>query len=149
MIPYQPIWMDTAWEWLGIAEWLGPGESNPAIDGFHNSVADDDTPDDIAWCSSAANALMQGVGIEGTGSRAARSWLDWGVKLGHPAYGCICVLWRDTPDSWKGHVGIFLGFIAGPTGADVLLWGGNQGNEVSVKRYPASRVLGYRWPGPT
>ena len=142
MIPHQPPWMDLLWDQLGVREWTQPGQSNPAIEAYHNSVAEDGTPDDLAWCSSCVNWLMEQTGIAGTDSRAARSWLDWGVALGYPAYGCVCVLWRESPDSWKGHVGIFLGYVDD----DVLLWGGNQRNEVSVRRYPRARVLGYRWP---
>jgi uncharacterized protein (TIGR02594 family) len=134
--------MDGLWETLGIQEWTAPGQSNPQIEAFHDSVADDGTPDDIAWCSSCVNWLMQQVGIEGTGSRAARSWLEWGIATPRPYYGCVCVLWRVSPEDWRGHVGIFLGLI----GDDVLLWGGNQRNEVSVRRYPQARVLGYRIP---
>jgi len=143
VIPHQPPWMEELWNELGVAEWTGLGESNPAIEAYHDSVADDDTPDDVAWCSSCVNWLFQGVGIEGTNSRAARSWLRWGVGLSEPAYGCVCVLWRDSPESWKGHVGIFLGYVE----HDVVLWGGNQRNEVSVRRYPKTRVMGFRWPG--
>ena len=143
MIPHQPPWMDRAWQWLGIQEALAPGASNPEIEAFHRSIDGDSLSDDIAWCSSAVNALMESCGIFGTDSRAARSWLLWGEDLGDiPAYGCVCVLWRSSPDSWMGHVGIFLGFV----GDDVLLWGGNQRNEVSVRRYSKDRVLGYRWP---
>ena len=142
MIPYQPPWMDVLWDQLGVAEWLGPGESNPAIEAYQNSVAEDGTPDDIAWCSSCVNWLIEQAGIRGTDSRAARSWLDWGVTLTTPAYGCVCVLWRVSPEDWRGHVGIFLGYI----GQDVLLWSGNDNNRVTVRRYPEARVLGYRWP---
>ena len=142
MIPHQPPWMDLLWDQVGVAEWTRPGQSNPVIEAYHDSVADDDIPDDVAWCSSCVNWLIEQAGIRGTDSRSARSWLEWGIVMPTPAYGCVCVLWRDSVDSWKGHVGIFLGYI----GDDVLLWGGNQRNEVSVRRYPESRVLGYRWP---
>ena len=142
MIPHQPPWMDLLWDQLGVAEWTGAGQSNPAIEAYHRSVAEDGTPDDVAWCSSCVNWLLEQSGFQGTDSRSARSWLDWGIGLTYPAYGCVCVLWRESPDSWKGHVGIFLGHILD----DLLLWGGNQRNEVSVRRYPVARLLGYRWP---
>jgi uncharacterized protein (TIGR02594 family) len=133
--------MDIAWRELGTREVSGP-QSNPEIEKYHDSVAPDGTDDDVAWCSSLVNWLFEHVGIKGADSRAARKWLGWGVELSEPAYGCVCVLWRGAPDSWKGHVGIFLGFIEG----DVAMWGGNQRNEVSVRRYPKAKVLGYRWP---
>ena len=142
MIPHQPPWMDLLWETLGVREWTAPGTSNPAIEAMHDSIADDGTPDDVAWCSSCVNWLMQSAGIAGTNSRAARSWESWGVGLSFPMYGCVCTLWRESPESWKGHVGIFLGFI----GDDVLLWGGNQRNQVGVNRYSRTRVTSYRVP---
>jgi uncharacterized protein (TIGR02594 family) len=141
MIPHQPPWMEVCWRELGTREIAGP-QSNPAIERYHDSVALDGTDDDVAWCSSLVNWTFNQVGMDGTGSRAARSWLEWGVALTEPAYACVTVLWRGSPDSWKGHVGIFLGYIDD----DIALWGGNQRNEVSVRRYPTVKVLGYRWP---
>jgi uncharacterized protein (TIGR02594 family) len=141
MIPHQPEWMEIAWKEVGTREVAGPG-SNPEVEEYHDAVEDDGTPDDVAWCSSFVNWLFSKAGIVGTGSRAARSWLDWGVRTRLPFYGCVCVIWRESPQSWKGHVGLFLGFI----GDDVLMLGGNQMNEVSVRRYSKDRVLGYRIP---
>jgi uncharacterized protein (TIGR02594 family) len=133
--------MEVVWEQLGTREIAGPG-SNPEVEKYHDSIADDGTPDDVAWCSSLVNWLFWKVGISGTGSRAARSWLKWGTAIRIPMYGCVCILWRESPESWKGHVGIFLGFV----GDDVVIWGGNQRNEVSIRRYSRERVLGYRVP---
>jgi uncharacterized protein (TIGR02594 family) len=132
--------MRIAWKELGVGEVPGP-EDNPRIVEYHKACDDELTHDSVAWCSSLINYCMKEAGEIRTKSRAARSWLGWGVEISEPIYGCVCVLWRDEPGSWKGHVGFFLGLA----GADVILLGGNQRNEVSVRRYPQERVLGYRW----
>jgi uncharacterized protein (TIGR02594 family) len=82
------------------------------------------------------------VGITGTGSALARSWLEWGQSLDVPVAGCIVVLSRDDPNSWKGHVGFFLH----ADDKNVHLLGGNQLQEVREHFYPLASVLGYRWP---
>jgi len=59
-----------------------------------------------------------------------------------PRPGCIVILARDDPASWKGHVGFFLR-------ADdefIHLLGGNQLGAVREHFYPRSSVLGHRWP---
>lgn len=75
----------------------------------------------------------------------ARSWLDWGVALENPIYGCVTVLTRDDPTSWKGHVGFYLRHDE----EFVYLLGGNQLDEVRELAYPVASVLGYRWPEPS
>ena len=133
-------WLNVAWRYLGVGEIPGPADS-PAVEAFHDSVDASDAGDDVAWCSAFVNYCMEQAGLPGTDSRAARSWLDWGISVDPPLYGCVCVLWRGSPSSWKGHVGFWIDEI----GDEVVMLGGNQGNQVSVRRYPKSRVLGYRW----
>jgi len=88
------------------------------------------------------NWSLAQVGIPGTGSALARSWLDWGESLDEPVPGCIAVLSREDPGGWKGHVGFFLRADA----EYVYLWGGNQLDEVREHFYPLANVLAYRWP---
>jgi peptidoglycan hydrolase-like protein with peptidoglycan-binding domain len=59
-----------------------------------------------------------------------------------PAPGDIVIFWRERPDSWKGHVGIFFGFSKNRS--LVFSLGGNQKNTVSIQGYNASTVLGFR-----
>lgn len=85
---------------------------------------------------------MEQARIRGTNRANARSWLNWGgMCLERPAYGAVTVLWRVRRRHWKGHVG----FYVGQEGSNLLLLGGNQGNAVSIRSYPADRLLGYRW----
>ncbi|WGG53490.1 TIGR02594 family protein [Rugamonas sp. DEMB1] len=118
------------------------GQTNPRIVeyNYHTNLRGYD--DKISWCSSFMNWCLAQVGIAGTGSALARSWLEWGIPLESPVPGCIAVLTRDDPNSWKGHVGFFLRI----EGDSVVLFGGNQLEEVREHYYPVTSILSYRWP---
>ena len=136
-------WMETALGEMGVREIPGR-QHNPRIleyfTAIRGNVRDDETP----WCSAFANWVMQAAGIERTERGNARSWMTWGVGLSmnNPPIGAITVLWRESRRSWKGHVG----FYAGTEQGQLVLLGGNQGNQVSLRRYPRNRLLGFRWP---
>ncbi|ALX46171.1 MULTISPECIES: TIGR02594 family protein [Burkholderia] len=137
----HPAWMPVALAEQGVRR-FGRGESNPRIveyNGCTNLVGYDDK---VSWCSSFINWCFSRVGIPGTGSALARSWLEWGRALSEPAYGCVVVLMRDRPTSWKGHVGFYLRHDE----AHVYLFGGNQRGAVREHAYARSRLLAYRWP---
>ncbi|WP_228488311.1 TIGR02594 family protein [Caenimonas koreensis] len=134
-------WMTVAFAERGVRT-FAPGQSNPRVTEYHALTNIRGYDDKASWCSSFVNWSLAQVGIAGTNSALARSWLEWGTPLSEPVHGCIAVLTRDDPASWKGHVGFFLR-------ADqerVYLWGGNQLDEVREHSYPVSTVLGYRWP---
>lgn len=119
-----------------------PGQSNPRITAYHAGTNIAGYDDKAAWCSSFVQWTLAQVGITGTGSALARSWLDWGQPLDAPVPGCIVVLTRDDPAGWTGHVGFYLR----SQGDQVLLLGGNQLDCVCENAYPLASVLGYRWP---
>ena len=137
-------WMRVARAEMGVRK-FPEGSSNPRITGYHAGTNIAGYDDKANWCSSFVHWTLAGVGIAGTGSALARSWLAWGEPLDAPRPGCIAVLWRDDPGSWKGHVAFFVR----EDGDDVLLLGGNQLESVREHRYPRANVLGYRWPGAT
>lgn len=83
-------------------EYGNPGEDNPTILGFWNSVSWQATNDETAWCSAFVNYILDQSGREITRSGLAASWLDWGSATSSPQVGDIAVL--DTT-SWD-HVGI-------------------------------------------
>lgn len=118
------------------------GETNPRIVEYNNHTNLVGYDDKISWCSSFVNWCMARVGISGTGSALARSWLEWGNAIDTPCYGCVVVLTRDDPASWRGHVGFYLRHDAD----FIYLLGGNQLDEVGELAYPIHSVLGYRWP---
>ena len=136
-----PPWLAIARMETGVAQYPA-GQSNSRITEFHEHTNIRGYDDKASWCSSFVNWCLAQLDIAGTGSALARSWLDWGEPLAQPALGCIAVLYRDEPDSWKGHVGFFLRADS----ESVYLLGGNQLGRVCENAYPRESVLGYRWP---
>lgn len=136
-------WMRTALGEYGQREIPGR-RHNPRIVEYFTAVSATIVDDETAWCSAFVNWVMAQHNITGTRRANARSWLNWGNPLPEdaPYYGAITVLWRVSRRSWKGHVG----FYVGEEGNDLVLLGGNQGNSVSLRNYPKSRLLAYRWP---
>lgn len=101
-------------------------------------------PKMTAWCAAFVNAVLATEGLPGTGSLAARSFLDYGKATDDPRKGDIAVLRRGTGN--QGHVGFFDGYDA--SGNPILL-SGNAGGGRAVTRqsFDKSDVLGYRRVG--
>lgn len=137
-------WMPVALSELGVNEVPGTGNSLRVVEYLRSTeldagmASDDATP----WCSAFANWCVEHSGFIGTNSASARSWLHWGNAVTIPRRGCLCVLSRPGGGVASGHVGFFLGKTTGK----IELLGGNQGDQVSVASYEASRLLGYRVP---
>jgi len=123
----------------GVKEVYGE-KHNPRILEYHGSVGIKNASDELAWCSSFVNWCVEKAGHKGTNSAMARSWINWGKEVGVPKRGDVCIIWRSSPESWKGHVFFFDGY----DGDYVKALGGNQLNKVSTTKYPKSRVLGFR-----
>lgn len=100
------------------------------------------TTDEIPWCSTFVNWVAWKAGLQISGKANARSWLNVGTKVTVPEPGDVVVFWRESPQSWKGHVGIFLGFSFDKK--RVYCLGGNQGNRVSVTAYRLETVLSFQ-----
>ncbi|MDH5608855.1 MAG: TIGR02594 family protein [Cyclobacteriaceae bacterium] len=127
---------------LGQKEITGEGD-NPTIVNYakeagFKGIDDDETP----WCSIFVNWCAMKAGLNRSNKADARSWLKVGTATEDPVPGDIVVFWRESPESWKGHVAFFLGFNRDKK--QVFCLGGNQGNSVSIRAYPAYQVLGYR-----
>ena len=142
-LPDAP-WLLTALNELGESEIPGH-RHNPRIIQYNQATAHAARDDETAWCASFVNWCLEQCAIEGTGSTAARSFINWGEAIEEPSPGCIVVLWRDSPSSWKGHVGFYIGPDKQNPAAFMLL-GGNQGNRVSIVSYPRRQILGFRLP---
>lgn len=140
--PRAAPWLALARAEIGVRT-FPPGHSNPRITAYHAGTNIAGYDDKASWCSSFVNWVLAQCAIKGTGSALARSWLTWGEPLAMPVPGCIAVLWRDDPASWRGHVGFWLRDDA----TQVHLLGGNQLDAVCENGYPRTCVLGYRWPG--
>jgi uncharacterized protein (TIGR02594 family) len=117
-----------------------PGtENNPQIMIFFHSIGQDWVQgDETAWCSAFINWCAKTEGLTYSGKLNARSWLNFGTEVSIEEAD-IAVLWRSSPDSWKGHVGIPIR----EDGDSLWLLGGNQSNMVKISAYPKERVLKY------
>lgn len=139
-----PKWYQIATAELGEQEIRGK-EDNPRIVAYQQATGlkaeDDETP----WCGAFVAWCLRESGIHYNKERAAsaRSWLSFGRKLKNPTIGCIVVFWRGKPNGWQGHVGFYAGR---DSQGRILVLGGNQDDEVSIKPHSADRLLGYRWP---
>ena len=142
---HAPQWPDAPWMPHALGELgqreLPGGADNPRVLEYlatctHNPAL---LHDETAWCSAFANWCMEQASVARTHKLNARSWLTWGRETVAPFKGCVVVFSRP-PDPSHGHVGFWMG----ASGTDVLTLGGNENNAVSIKLYPASRLLCYR-----
>jgi len=126
----------------GVKE-INGSEHNPSILAMFAEIGFDWVKDDeTAWCSAALNYFCKKLGYERSGKLDARSWLKMPIKVLKPSLGDIVVLWRESKESWKGHVGIFVS--EDKARKRVYILGGNQSDMISIASYPSERVLGYR-----
>jgi uncharacterized protein (TIGR02594 family) len=132
----------TAINEIGVIEVFGKEHNKRILQYFtdigYNWVKEDET----AWCSAFINWCALQCGLERSEQLNARSWLDIGEKINDPEIGDIVIFWREKPDSWKGHVGLFFGYDKG--GTHINVYGGNQSNMTCFKYYPINQLLGYR-----
>lgn len=118
-----------------------PGErSDPTIKGWFKDIGHEWADDDVAWCGTTIIWAAKQNGIVRSKELTARSWLKIGKATTKPERGDIVVFWRDKKKSWKGHVGIFMGY----DGDQILCYGGNQSNQLNIKPYHKDRLLGFR-----
>jgi len=123
-----------------------PGDvNNPEVMKYYHEtgrtwVNSEETP----WCDAFADWIVMTAGGRPTPGLNARAWLEAGEAVEFPQQGDVVILWRDNPDSKKGHVGFYI------RETDKMVWilGGNQSNQVKISAYRKNRVLGYRrlWP---
>lgn len=133
--------LEIALQEYGVKEVPGRKHNARIIEYFTSCGLDTDKmTDETAWCSAFINWVCKEANAETSGKLNARSWLNVGCGVSNPEPGDVVVLWRDSPESWKGHVGIFVK----QTRNYVYIIGGNQSNAVNIKAYPKERVLDYR-----
>ena len=126
---------------IGIEEIEG-GQDNPEVLKYFDEIGFDGSKlkDETAWCSAFVNWVAKKAGLEYSGKLTARSWLKVGKPVENPQLGDVVIFWRESIDSWKGHVGLFI--RQGKD--DIFVLGGNQDNAVRISEYPKDRLLGYR-----
>lgn len=132
---------------LGVEE-LPDEQHNPVILRYASDTGIGGmTTDEVPWCSAFVNWVAWKCGLQHSRKSNARSWLNVGQRVNSPEPGDVVVFWRDNPQSWKGHVGFFLGLS--PDGTRVYCLGGNQGNRVSVSAYRVETVISYQRLAPS
>lgn len=135
----DPPWLRLAHASLGLREIHG-APTEPTIARWLKQLGAWWTDDETPWCGTACAAWMKVAGISPPKTwYRAKGWLEFGRPLSVPVPGCVVVLDR----AGGGHVGLVVGVT--PIN-DLLVLGGNQGDCVSIARFPRSRVVGYRWP---
>ena len=99
-------------------------------------VNDDETP----WCAIFINWVAMKANLKRSNKADARSWLSAGIEVKVPEVGDIVIFWRGSPESWKGHVGIYIN----EENNLIRVLGGNQSDQVNISKYNKEKVLGYR-----
>ncbi|MEM7109363.1 MAG: TIGR02594 family protein [Bacteroidota bacterium] len=128
---------------LGQKEIQGAANNNRILRYAEESGIVGVSSDEVPWCSTFVNWVAFKAGLKRTNKANARSWLQVGINVDqHPEPGDVVIFWRESRQSWKGHVGFFFGFSK--DGSRVYCLGGNQGNQVSISGYPSDTVLGFR-----
>lgn len=127
---------------IGIKEISGPNANEQILKYAKDCGFKDYTSDETAWCSLFVNWVAHKAGMKRSKNLAARSWLLEGINTSNPEPGDIVVFWRESIESWKGHVGIYIGFSK--DGSRIYSLGGNQGNQVSITAYSVNNLLGFR-----
>ena len=93
------------------------------------------------WCADFMNFVLHKAGGNGTKSRAARSFLEFGKKLDGPRVGAIAIMYRKGPNN--GHVGV----VRGTDGqGNPIVVSGNHGPTVTQSVYPKAKVMAYVMP---
>jgi len=112
--------------------------------------------DEVSWCSAFTNYICWLLRLPRTKSLWARSWLTIGKPIidfreAKAEYDIVILTRGKDPQpgadiiSAPGHVGFFAGLeITKPIADKIYVLGGNQNDEVSVKSFPTSQILGIR-----
>lgn len=145
-----PRWLEAARGELGTAEIRGARDNARVVE-YHQTTSLRARDDETSWCSSFVNWTMQQAGVQGTGSAAARSWLNWGRAVPHDSVraGDVIVFPRGNNPA-QGHVAIVSEVL--PNGM-VRVVGGNQGqgqgrpDAVTESTRRLSDAIGVRRPG--
>jgi uncharacterized protein (TIGR02594 family) len=129
-------------KFYGIKEIPGDQHNSQIVAFFAETGNADLKTDEAAWCSSFIGYCAKQSGLEYSTATLAQSWLNFGTEISDPVPGDLVIFWREEPNSWKGHVAIYLGIDK--LTQEVICLGGNQNDSVCISQYPIERVLGYR-----
>lgn len=125
---------------IGTLEWAKG--SNPKVVAYYRDAGHPEVKDDAtAWCAAFVGAMLKRAGLKGTGSLAARSYLNWGKAVDRKdAREGDVVIFKRGNSTWQGHVAFFVK----DNGSTITVLGGNQADAVNRRAYPAGSLLGIR-----
>jgi len=130
-----------AFSQYGIREIKGEIDNQEILKYFNDLGFDGNAlKDETAWCSAFVNWVCKNSCLEYSEKLNARSWIDVGFEVSEPKLGDVVVFWRESKDSWKGHVAFYVNELHG----FIYVLGGNQSNQVKISAYPKERLLTYR-----
>ena len=99
--------------------------------------------DETSWCGIFMGFIHQKCDLEIPDKpQGARNWLKIGEGVSEPNLGDVVIFWRESLNSWKGHVGLFISYSEDKKYINTL--GGNQSNRVQISKYKADQLLGFR-----
>jgi uncharacterized protein (TIGR02594 family) len=132
-------WIAEARKYIGLREIPGP-RSHSVIQGWLRGLKAWWSDDATAWCGTFVATCLQHSKLDYPKDwYRAKAYLALPTALDEAAYGCIVIFDR----AGGGHVG----FVVGKDrSGNLMVLGGNQGDEVCIKPFAVSRVVGYRWP---
>lgn len=130
-----------AFKMYGVKEVLGE-KDNPAVLALFDELGFNgkDLKDETSWCAAFVNTILKRAGMPYQRKLNARSFLVLGEQVSVPKLGDIVVFWRESPSSWKGHVGFYIS----ENDNYIYVLGGNQANQVKISAYSKKRLLQYR-----
>ncbi|WFU88991.1 phage tail length tape measure family protein [Rhizobium sp. CC1099] len=132
--------VDKAFSLLGSTE----STSRGSINTFLKQGGVDIDAAQTAWCAAFVNSSLAQVGVEGSGSLTANSFLDWGSKIDPSKVlrGDVLVESRGLgANQAGGHVGFATGAMRSAGGVDQLqMLSGNLSNGVNTSWVDATQV---------
>lgn len=138
--PGVPKVIQVAYPLIGTKEVVGKA-NNPTIMSWARELKIPYDADAVPWCGLFIAYVVEKAGYKMVpGPLSSRAWARWGSPADVPSLGDILVFWRGSPNSWQGHVGIYVG-------EDALAYhvlGGNQGDSVSIIRIAKHRLVAAR-----
>mgnify|MGYP000443863764 CR=1 FL=1 len=137
-----PKYMEIAKKYLGTKESPGSVNNPKVVQMFKLAEHPEITQDAVPWCAAFVAACLAEAKVPNEVAKSLRLWAAAYAKLGtpvkNPVWGAVGVKTRNG----GGHVG----FVVAANDQYVWLLGGNQGDQVSVARFPRSSFTAFRLP---
>lgn len=143
----RPLWLAFGLTLINVKEKPGSGDNLDILEWAKEEggvIAKEYLHDSIPWCALFINHILTKVALRGTETLWALDFASgdkWpSVALAGPTVGAICAMERPG----GGHVVTIAGR---DQDGNYMCLGGNQGDEVSVRPFPRSRLnRGFRYP---